>query len=376
VKLSLADIKIGKRHRKSAGNLDGLAASIELLGLLQPIVVSSEYRLIAGWRRLKAHKQLGRDAIEVRVAKNLTDAATLLRAERDENTCRESLAVSEAVAIGEAIEKIERPKAKAKQKEGQKKGGGDRRSEKAKRSGKTLPKAKRDETARTTVQAAEAANMSRPTYEKAKVVIESGDTELVAEMDRTGKVNGVFKKLKRQKAVEDIEAEMPPLPKGPFRVIVADPPWQYGARADDPTHRASNPYPSMTIDEIAALDVGAIAHKDCVLWLWVTNAHLPEVWRIVESWGFTYKTMLTWAKNKMGTGDWLRGKTEHCLMCVRGKPTIKLTNQTTLLDGKVRKHSQKPEEFYQFVESLCPGAKAELFSREKRKDWQGHGNEL
>ena len=97
------------------------------------------------------------------------------------------LAVSEAVAIGEAIERVERPKAEAAQQEGRRKGGGDRRSEKAKRSRKSLPKAKQDESARTTAQAAEAASMSRPTYEKAKAVIESGDTELVAEMDRTGK---------------------------------------------------------------------------------------------------------------------------------------------------------------------------------------------
>ena len=79
---------------------------------------------------------------------------------------------------------------------------------------------------------------------------------------------------------------------------------------------------------------------------------------------------------QMGTGDWLRGKSEHCLMCVRGKPTIQLTNQTTVLAGPIRKHSQKPEEFYQMVEGLCPGAKMELFQRTPREGWIGHGNEV
>jgi N6-adenosine-specific RNA methylase IME4 len=132
----------------------------------------------------------------------------------------------------------------------------------------------------------------------------------------------------------------------------------------------------MNIEEIAAMPVKDMAADDAILWLWVTNAHLPVVWPIVDAWGFTYKTMLTWAKDRMGTGDWLRGKTEHCLMCVRGKPTIVLTNQTTLLPGPLRKHSQKPDEFYRLVEELCPGSKVELFSRTPRNGWAVHGNEI
>jgi len=136
------------------------------------------------------------------------------------------------------------------------------------------------------------------------------------------------------------------------------------------------PTPSMSLEKIRSLGVKSIAHDDCILWLWTTNAHILHSFEIVEAWGFIYKTMLTWAKQKMGTGDWLRGKTEHCLMCVRGKPTVTLTNQTTLLSANAGKHSEKPEEFYKFVEDLCPGSKAELFSRKKRKGWHQHGNEV
>jgi N6-adenosine-specific RNA methylase IME4 len=189
--------------------------------------------------------------------------------------------------------------------------------------------------------------------------------------------NGRAKKKKDnlKKAVEQIAKEPPPIPKGPFRVIVVDPPWTYDKRAEDPTHRAALPYPSMTIEQIKALDVAGLAGPDCVLWLWTTNAHMREAFGILDAWGFTFKTILTWVKDKMGTGDWLRGQTEHCLMAVRGKPTIKLTNQTTVLRGPLRKHSQKPDEFYQLVESLCPGSKLEMFSRQQREGWMGHGNE-
>ena len=179
----------------------------------------------------------------------------------------------------------------------------------------------------------------------------------------------------RQKAVAQIAKEPPPIPKGPFRVIAVDPPWTYDSRAEDTTHRAANPYPSMTIEQIKALDVAGLTHKDCVLWLWTTNAHMREAFGILDAWGFTFKTILTWVKDRMGTGDWLRGQTEHCLMAVRGRPTIQLTNQTTVLRGPLRRHSQKPDEFYQLVESLCPGSKLEMFSREKREGWVGHGNE-
>ena len=132
----------------------------------------------------------------------------------------------------------------------------------------------------------------------------------------------------------------------------------------------------MTAEEIAALPIADRATDDAMLWLWTTNSHLPEAWAIIEAWGFTYKTMLTWAKNRMGTGDWLRGQTEHCLLCVRGKPTINLTNQTTLLHATLRQHSKKPNEFYAMVEALCPGSKLELFQRTPREGWTGHGNEV
>jgi len=79
----------------------------------------------------------------------------------------------------------------------------------------------------------------------------------------------------------------------------------------------------------------------------------------------------------MGMGDWLRGQTEHCIMAVRGKPVVTLTNQTTLLHAPVRGHSVKPVEFYDLVESLCPAPRyADLFSRYRHNDkWDCHGDE-
>jgi N6-adenosine-specific RNA methylase IME4 len=192
------------------------------------------------------------------------------------------------------------------------------------------------------------------------------------------KVSRIVKALKREKAVAQIAAESPPLPCGPHRVMTADPPWIYDNRAEDGSHRAANPYPSLTLERIKSYlkDNEYQLGDDVVLWLWTTNAHLRVAFEVVEAWGFTYKTLLTWVKDRMGTGDWLRGQTEHCLMAIRGKPAIDLTNQTTVLHGPLRQHSRKPEEFYALVESLCPGSKVELFARHKRKGWVQHGNEI
>ena len=378
--MKISEIKIGTRHRKDLGDIAALAASIERLGLLHPIVVSPAYELIAGRRRLAAFEYLKRDAIPVTIASNLTELQRRIEAENEENICRKDLLPSEGYEIAQRVAKFYRPVAEAAAEDGRKsgaaKGGTTAGRGRPIASGKSLPKGKRDESKRTSAVAASAAGVSRPTFEKTAAVIESGDEKLIEEMDRTGRVAGVFKKLKVKQAVADIVAEPPPLPGGKFRVIVADPPWRYDNRAADPSHRNALPYPSMTVEEIAALPIADRATDDAMLWLWTTNSHLPEAWAIIEAWGFTYKTMLTWAKNRMGTGDWLRGQTEHCLLCVRGKPTINLTNQTTLLHATLRQHSKKPNEFYAMVEALCPGSKLELFQRTPREGWTGHGNEV
>ena len=196
---------------------------------------------------------------------------------------------------------------------------------------------------------------------------------------KTGKVTKAraikaVRKLKsKAEQVRKIKAYAPP--EGKFSVIVADPPWSYSARAEDDTHRAANPYPSMTIKQIIDMPLADNALDDSILWLWTTNAFMVEAHTVAHSWGFQVKTILTWAKNRMGLGDWLRGQTEHCLMCVKGKPVVTLTNQTTLLNGPMRQHSRKPDEFYAMVETLCPGSKCEFFSREKRKGWTTFGAE-
>jgi len=202
--------------------------------------------------------------------------------------------------------------------------------------------------------------------------------KLLDDVHRTGKVDGPFKRLTVMRQAEAIRAEPPPLPgNGPYRCGVADVPWPYEIRSDDPSHRATHPYPQMSIAEIMALPVPDIMHDDSSFWMWTTNHHMREAFGIVEHWRFEPKTILTWGKrNRFGYGDWLRGQTEHCILAVRGSPTITLTNQSTLLLADARANSEKPDVFYDLVESLCPAPRyAELFSRHWRERWDGHGDQ-
>jgi N6-adenosine-specific RNA methylase IME4 len=163
------------------------------------------------------------------------------------------------------------------------------------------------------------------------------------------------------------------MPPGLYSVIVVDPPWPYQKRREDVTKRGITPYPALSVEKIKALTLPAA--KDCVVWLWTTNAFLHEAYHVLEVWQCQPKTVLTWVKDRMGVGDWLRGKTEHCILAIKGKPVITLKNQTTVLQGKRRGHSAKPEEFFALVESLCPAPqKLEMFAGGKpRPGWKSYG---
>ena len=189
-------------------------------------------------------------------------------------------------------------------------------------------------------------------------------------------VKQVLKQERKEAVAERIRKEplLPPI--GPFRVIVIDPPWRYESRHSDLTHRARNPYPDMDLECIQQLPVPTLAHEDCIVWLWTTNAFLREAFTCLDAWGFEMKTMLTWVKPRMGLGDWLRGQTEHCMLATRGRPVVTLANQTTALLAPAAEHSRKPDEFYALVDALCPGNKLEMFARQPRPGYQPWGAEV
>ena len=132
--------------------------------------------------------------------------------------------------------------------------------------------------------------LSGKTLERAEAVVTAARADperfgkLAEDMDRTGLVNGPYKRLKVAMQAEKLRAEPPPFPgNGPYRVITADPPWPCEVRQEDPSHRATHPYPQMSIAQICALPVGSMAHADSVLWLWTTNHHVRQALAVVDA---------------------------------------------------------------------------------------------
>jgi N6-adenosine-specific RNA methylase IME4 len=358
--MAVSAITVGERHRKDMGDLAGFAKGIEKIGLLHPIVVDTHGVLIAGERRLRACSEvLGWTEVPVRVV----DLKEIVLGEFAENSERKNFLPSEIDAIRRRVEPALKREATIR-----------------KLSGRSAPDA-----GATRDKIGTFAGMSGRTVDKIAVVCQAAEEDpeklgkFKESMDRTGRVNGAFRRLKVRRQADAIRAEPPPLPgNGPYRVITADPPWPYEVRQEDPSHRGAVPYPTMSIDQICAMgdEVRRIAHEDCLLLLWTTNFFMRHAHLVAEAWGFEEKTIVTWFKDEMGTGDILRGQTEHFIVALRGKPTVVLTNETTALFGKVRGHSVKPEEFYTFVEKWAPAPRyAYLFSRCLRDGWDGHGDE-
>jgi len=173
----------------------------------------------------------------------------------------------------------------------------------------------------------------------------------------------------------------------PYRTIVADPPWthrgsgnQFGAAgkarvagyAIDSTPNSR--YSTLTSTEVAALPVIDLAAKNAHLYLWTTNSDLPDAFAVVASWGFTYKTLLTWCKKgRIGLGAYFRGQTEHVLFGVRGSQPTLVNDELTYFTAQKGGHSAKPATFFDLVERSSPGPYVELFARQPRLGWDSWG---
>jgi len=177
------------------------------------------------------------------------------------------------------------------------------------------------------------------------------------------------KEIQRKKLEK--ESEGISFPSGKYRTIVVDPPWKY----QDTGSRATGDYPLMSVEEIIQFEIERFCLPECHLYLWATNAFLHDGFHVLEAWGFQYKNIITWKKNKIGMGHWMRNITEHCLFAVKGNLKTDLSNQVNFIEGKLREHSRKPEEFYRLVESLSPEPRIDIFGRERRRGWEVFGVE-
>ena len=82
-----------------------------------------------------------------------------------------------------------------------------------------------------------------------------------------------------------------------YNIIYADPAWSYRDKALAGNRGAGCKYQVMSIEDIENLPVSTLADDDCILFLWVTFPKLDECFKVIEKWGFEYKTVaFTWVK--------------------------------------------------------------------------------
>jgi N6-adenosine-specific RNA methylase IME4/DNA-directed RNA polymerase subunit K/omega len=159
-----------------------------------------------------------------------------------------------------------------------------------------------------------------------------------------------------------------------FGTIYADPPWDYGNQS---TRGANNDhYLGMTVDEICALPIGPLAAKDAHLHLWTTNGFLFDAQRVLQAWGFTYKSCYVWVKPQIGMGNYWRVSHEFLLLGVRGNLTFSDKTLRSWGQFKRGKHSAKPEQIRDLIQKASPGPRLELFARRPVEGWTCWGNEI
>lgn len=164
-----------------------------------------------------------------------------------------------------------------------------------------------------------------------------------------------------------------------YGAILCDPPWAFKTFSNTHTtpHRcAEDHYKTMTHADLLALPVSDWAAKDCALFMWVVDSHLPDALELAAKWGFAYKTIgFWWDKGKIGMGYWTRKQSEPCLMFTRGKPARHSKAVRQVIREPRREHSRKPDETHERIQALVGGPYLEMFARERRPGWDVWGNE-
>ena len=237
-----------------------------------------------------------------------------------------------------------------------------------------------------------ATGTSGKTYERAKAVVEAAKADperfgrYADAMDKTGKVNGAYKAMQRAKTInakppaefihEESSSSLEDFSMGDvkFPCIYADPPWQYGNQS---TRAATdNHYPTMSLSDICSLPIAKVAAENAHLHLWTTNAFLFDAKKVIEAWGFEYKSVMVWVKPQMGIGNYWRVSHEFLLLATRGRLPFQNRAQMSWAQAERTTHSSKPDLFRRKIELVSPAPRLELFARIKTPGWSSWGNDI
>jgi len=196
-------------------------------------------------------------------------------------------------------------------------------------------------------------------------------------------LNALKNALKKWQANGVHTIKMIPFPKKKYQIIYADPPWSYQGNMMNSS--VVDHYSVMNLNDICNLPVKQITDDNCILFMWVTLPKLNEFMKVIESWGFEYKsTAFVWAKkNKLsdtfflGLGRWTRANPEICVLATKGQIKRLSKSVRQLQTFPIEKHSKKPDKFKDLILELVGDLpRIELFARNKTEGWDVWGNEV
>lgn len=419
--MKIQEIKVKEGRRATdEKKIKDLADSIKVLGLLNPITVNVDGTLIAGKHRLEACKLLGWQEIPT----NQININALLAelAEIDENLIRNELHwldVDKQLQRRKAIYEEMYPDTKAgtagANKTNEKRWGV--ANEKIS-SAKTFT----EDTAEKLGQSQRSVQMSVSRGEKiAEDIIDDIKTLDIGKTDGTKlaryepikqkqiveikkqkptlSISEIEKEIKKEENKEKLQEKKRQYEEKittkkdnefkvdifntteTFRIIYADPAWSYNDKQNTPQlGGASKHYDTMTIQQLCELPVNNISEKNSVLFLWVTSPLLEDAFKVVNAWGFKYKTSFIWDKIKHNMGHYNSVRHEILLVCTKGScvPDNKTLYDSVQSIERNDNHSEKPIEFLNIIDNLYLfGNKLEMFCRKiKKQNWYGWGNEI
>jgi N6-adenosine-specific RNA methylase IME4/ParB-like chromosome segregation protein Spo0J len=341
----------------SADEYDALKADLSQRGLQVPLEITAGGLVLDGHARLRAALELGLAELEVLVVEPADELEHILRAA----LLRRQLSPSQRAALALKLASYEQLRQQAKERQ--------RANLRQSTEVATLPARGK----RTREVIAELAGASPRTVADA-ITVHDGDPALF-ERVLEGKIAAHTAARRVRRATRDQAiGPPPPLPEGPFELILADPPWELGSPDSD--RAPENHYPCMPLAEIEALQVPAA--DNAVLYLWALSSLLPEAIQVMQSWGFSYRTGRVWVKHAIGPGQWVRHRHEHLLIGRKGSfsPPEPADRPDSVIEARRERHSQKPDCVYHDLERAYPYAtKVELFARTARPGWAAWGNQ-
>lgn len=230
-------------------------------------------------------------------------------------------------------------------------------------------------------RAIDEANISRSTAHRWQTIAELPEDDFEREIVETKNNSGELtssRMLQKARRFTAKDKPQPQPPEGKYRVIYADPPWKYNDSGLDDYGHAERHYPPLTISELCALPVGELSEENAVLFLWVTSPLLEECFKVINAWGFKYKSSFVWDKIKHNYGHYNSVRHEFLLICTKGSctPDVQKLYDSVQEIERTEIHSEKPEEFREIIDTIYPnGNRIELFARKEAERWETWGNE-